>query len=160
MKTYRSSSSEETKKFGEKLAREILRARTGASSRVGTRASRNGALVLALRGDLGAGKTTFVQGFFYGLGLKKRAPSPTFVIMRRHAIRSKKFANVFHLDLYRLKKASDLRVLGFKEILADPRNIILIEWAERARRVLPKTTIWLRFGHGKKENERHIMIKR
>jgi len=149
MKTYRSSSSEETKRFGEKIAKGILRAERGG-----------GALIVALRGDLGAGKTTFVQGFFYGLGLKKRAPSPTFVIMRRHAIRSKKFANVFHLDLYRLKKASDLRVLGFKEILADPRNIILIEWAERARRVLPKTTIWLRFGHGKKENERHIMIKR
>jgi tRNA threonylcarbamoyladenosine biosynthesis protein TsaE len=138
----------------------------GAKRRVST--GPQGAVVLALQGDLGAGKTTFVQGFFKGLGLKKRAPSPTFIIMRRHALRGggagparKRFQNVFHIDAYRLKKAKDLAALDFKEIADDPRNIILVEWADRARGILPKSSVWLRFRYGKagRENERSIMMK-
>lgn len=117
-------------------------------------------MVFALRGELGAGKTTFVQGFFKGLGLKKYAASPTFIIMRRHVLPRKKFSNVFHVDAYRLKKADGLRALGFEDVLANPRNIVLVEWAERARGILPKDAVWLEFRHGRRENERHIMIKR
>jgi tRNA threonylcarbamoyladenosine biosynthesis protein TsaE len=117
-----------------------------------------------LKGNLGAGKTTFVQGFFRGLGLKKRAPSPTFIIVRRHSLprglKKRKLTNVFHADAYRLKNAKHLAALGFKETLADPKNIVLIEWPERAKGILPMGTIWLTFKHGKRENERHIMIKR
>lgn len=116
------------------------------------------ARVLALRGNLGAGKTTFVQGFFKGLGLKSRAPSPTFVLMRRHALRKKGFKNVFHVDAYRLKKSAHFDALGFGEIVADPRNIVLIEWPERARRFLPGATTWVAFRHGARENERRIII--
>lgn len=113
-----------------------------------------------MTGDLGAGKTTFTQGFFHGLGLKKRAQSPTFIIMRRHALKKSKFKNIFHIDAYRLKKPEHLEMLGFKELAEDPKNIILIEWAERAKKIIPKTALWLNFKHGKKENERTIIIKR
>jgi tRNA threonylcarbamoyl adenosine modification protein YjeE len=155
-KTYHSFSSEETKKLGEELAGEIKRGK--------------GAVVFALKGELGAGKTTFAQGFFKGLGLKKRSPSPTFIIMRRHSLlhagaahgdrASGAFKNIFHVDAYRLKRDADFDVLGFGDIFADPRNIVLIEWAERARRLLPKGTVWLQFHYGKHENERRIIIKR
>ncbi len=118
--------------------------------------------MIALKGNLGAGKTTFVQGFFKGLGLKKRAQSPTFIIMRRHslptAIAKKKLANVFHADAYRLKTAKHLIALGFEEVITDPQNIVLVEWPEKIKKILPKGTSWLTFKHGKHENERHIII--
>ena len=133
-------------------------------TRGATRSGRKGAVVLALRGDLGTGKTTFAQGFLKGLGVKKRVASPTFVIIRRralrrsHSARRKVFTNIFHIDAYRLKSAAHLAALGFKEILADPGNIVLIEWAERAKKTVPKRALWLTFLHGKRENERSIII--
>jgi tRNA threonylcarbamoyladenosine biosynthesis protein TsaE len=148
MKTYQSISSKKTMELGEKLAKTLSRKR------------HRGALVLALKGDLGAGKTTFVQGFFKGLGLKKRAISPTFIIMRRHALRSGKFTNIFHLDAYRLKNAKAFKALGLQNIFMDSKNVVLIEWADRAKKIFPKDAYWLEFKHGKKENERSIMIKR
>ncbi len=146
MKTYQSSSSEETKKFGKEFAKTILKSKP----------RRSGATVFALSGELGAGKTTFVQGFFQGLGIKKRAISPTFIIMRRHAIKNKRFANVHHVDAYRIKRTGDLGPLGFEKIFQDQRNIILIEWAENIKKILPKGTMRLKFRHGSKEHERTI----
>jgi tRNA threonylcarbamoyladenosine biosynthesis protein TsaE len=152
MKKFHSFSSEETKAFGNKIAQGISNFQFPISKK-------QGALVLALHGDLGAGKTTFTQGFFAGLGIKKRAISPTFVLFRRYAIRHKLFANLYHFDAYRLKKAEDMAVLEFDKTLSDPQNIVLIEWPERVRKALPKNTIWLQFQHGRKENERKIIIK-
>ena len=150
MKTYLTSSSEQTKKLGERFAKEL----------VGKNMKAKKASVFGLKGDLGAGKTTFVQGFWKGLGLKKRPQSPTFIIMRRHAVKHKRFSNVFHIDAYRLKGSADLGPLGLKEVFAEPGNIILIEWAERVKKILPKDTIWLSFARGKGEHERSIIIKR
>jgi tRNA threonylcarbamoyladenosine biosynthesis protein TsaE len=130
----------------------------------------DGAAVFALQGDLGAGKTTFTQGFLKGLGSKKRATSPTFVLMRRHALgitsarargaTQKKFKNVFHVDAYRLKKPEHLAALELDVILNEPGNIILIEWPEQAKKFLPKNTTWIKFTYGKKENERTVSIAR
>jgi tRNA threonylcarbamoyl adenosine modification protein YjeE len=154
---YKSFSSEETRRFGHELAESLIKEARQKSRQT------NIARVIAMTGDLGAGKTTFTQGFFYGLGLKKGAQSPTFIIMRRHALKKSKskkaFKNIFHIDAYRLKKPEHLEMLGFKELAADPKNIILIEWAERAKKIIPKTALWLNFKHGKKENERTIIIK-
>jgi len=147
---YQSFSSRETKKLGEELARKLL---TSCSLPPASR----GALIFALAGELGSGKTTFVQGFFRGLGLK-RAASPTFIIMRRTALKSRKFKNVFHVDAYRIKKPKELSALGFRDILENPQNIVLIEWAEKIKNILPKRAFWLRFRHGKKENERKISL--
>ena len=69
-----------------------------------------------------------------------------------------KFVNFVHIDAYRAD-AKDFLKLGFRKIAADPKNIILIEWAERLKKILPKSAIWLKLGHGKKENERRIEIK-
>lgn len=164
MKTYHSLSSRETQALGERVARDVMKGggRTGRSQR---KPSQPQATVIALQGDLGAGKTTFVQGFLKGLGLRKRAQSPTFIIMRRHATpggarRRGQFKSVFHVDAYRLKKAAQMNVLDFATILKDPEHVILIEWPERIKRILPKHATWISFEHGKKENERKIIIKK
>ena len=152
MKTLKTNSAEATQKLAEEMAGKLQ-----------APSSKLHALVLALQGDLGAGKTTFTQGFFRGLGIKRRAISPTFIIMRRYRVgtRNKRqgtgnFTNLYHFDAYRLKAASDLEALEFKLILADPANIVLIEWPERVRDILPKATKWIRFKYGRKENERII----
>jgi tRNA threonylcarbamoyladenosine biosynthesis protein TsaE len=129
-------------------------------------AGEKSATVFALQGDLGAGKTTFTQGFLKGLGSKKRVTSPTFVLMRRHALaatsnkKTADFKNVFHIDAYRLKKPEHLAALDLEVLMNGPENIILIEWPEQAKKFLPKNTTWLKFAYGKKENERIITIIR
>jgi len=162
MKTYQSYSSAGTKRFGERIARKIAKS--------GARSAAKGAFVIALTGELGSGKTTFVQGFLRGFGIRRGGASPTFVLIKRYAICSKRFASIYHVDAYRLKKAKDLLALGFKEILDDPQNIVLIEWAEKIKKILPRphrlakhggqarNTLWLRFSHCKKENERKISL--
>jgi len=115
------------------------------------------ALVLALQGDLGAGKTTFVQGLAKGLGIKNRIASPSFLIMKNWTITSKYFNNFYHLDCYRLSGVKDLNVLGIKDILADKKNMVAIEWAEKVKSILPKQSIWLEFLY-QKDNKRLLKI--
>jgi tRNA threonylcarbamoyl adenosine modification protein YjeE len=158
MKTYHAISSEETKRIGEKFARALLAKKSVAKKSLEPQKTK--AIVVVLSGELGAGKTTFVQGFFKGAGIKKRAQSPTFVIMRRYKFAPQKpFANIFHIDAYRLKSAEQLAPLAFEKIFADPKNLLLIEWGEQIKSALPKSAQWLQFRHGKKENERTITIK-
>ena len=162
MKTYHTTSSEETKQIGEKFATALMAAKPvvkklRAEARVRQKST---ATVVILSGELGVGKTTFVQGFFKGVGIKKRAQSPTFVIMRRYNLSPrKKFVNILHIDAYRLKSAEQLAPLAFEKILADPKNLLLIEWGEQIKSALSKSAWWLQFRHGKKENERTITIK-
>lgn len=92
--------------------------------------------ILALSGDLGAGKTTFAQGFAKGLDIKDKVISPTFLIMRQYPIPNQK--NFFyHIDLYRLENI-DLKSSGLYEIFAEPTNVVLIEWAEKLGKDLPE----------------------
>ena len=152
-------SSRETKKFAAEMAREILKTKFRSKS----------AIVLALKGNLGAGKTTFTQGFLRGLGIKKKITSPTFVIFKRYKlpsfakasagrqVNSYKFA--YHIDCYRIKKSQELLILGIKEIFDNPKNIVLIEWPEKISIILPKERINVGFEYGGKENERKIVIR-
>lgn len=113
-------------------------------------------VVLGLVGGLGAGKTTFTKSLIKALGSKKKVTSPTFLIMRRFVLKNKR--NVYHIDAYRIA-AYDLVHLGAEEIFKSP-NIVVVEWADRIKKMLPKDTIWINFGYGKKENERHITFNR
>lgn len=118
-----------------------------------------GATVIGLVGNLGAGKTTFTRTFLKALGVRGRVMSPTFIIMKSFPLTRKSgFKTAYHLDAYRID-AGGLRDLGFDAILADPRNIVLIEWADRVRRVLPKNTFWITIGHGKREKHRILSIR-
>ncbi len=155
-----SKNKKQTQKIAGILAGEILKARLNKPFGKPSAS----AFALALSGDLGSGKTTFAQGFLRALGIKKKITSPTFVLMKNYKIRenscsnSRQFANCYHVDCYRIKKAADLTALGLKQILKNPENIVLIEWPERIRRALPKNTIQIKFEHGNRENERKISI--
>ena len=104
-----------------------------------------GALVLALEGDLGGGKTTFAQGFAKGLGIREKILSPTFVIMRIFNMRKSDFRKFVHIDAYRLKSVKELQTLGWKGILQERQAIVLVEWADRVRRALPEEYIRIQF---------------
>jgi tRNA threonylcarbamoyladenosine biosynthesis protein TsaE len=86
--------------------------------------------VITLSGELGAGKTTFVQGFAKGLGIEEKIISPTFVLIRQHLIpNTERF--LFHVDLYRLEGTHSLVSLGLDELIQQKKSIVLIEWPER-----------------------------
>ena len=134
------TSSFQTQKIGKEMAKEVLRAKLGSQAKV-----------FALVGDLGSGKTTFLQGFAKGLGIKETVLSPTFIIMRSLKITGRKnftlgkFSNFYHVDCYRLKSSKDIISLGLDRILADPKNIVAIEWSTRIEKILPPNTIKIRF---------------
>lgn len=111
--------------------------------------------VIALSGDLGAGKTTFTQGFAKALGIDEKIISPTFVIMRQHQVPNSSKV-LYHIDLYRLGDETNLNEVGIAELFSNPDNLIIIEWAEKAKSQLPENTIWINF---RRENdERTIEI--
>ena len=124
----------------------------------------HGAMVIALEGDLGAGKTTFAQGFARALGVKENVLSPTFVLLKiyelRQETRNKRqgFKYFIHIDCYRIQNPKDLIHLGLKDILKDRDAIVLIEWADRIKKILPRDTIRIRFVHGAEDNKRHINV--
>lgn len=120
MKRYISHSEEETKKIAENLAKH-------------SRAN-----IFALSGELGAGKTIFVQGFAKGLRITEKIISPTFVLIRQHKIPNSS-KTLYHIDLYRLDQVDQID-LGLNEIWSDPNNVVLIEWAEKLTE-LPKNSI-------------------
>ena len=136
-KKYITKSYKETQKLGEIFA---LQLRSGQAKE-----KRKSAIVIGLSGNLGGGKTTFLQGFAKGLGIKERILSPTFVIQKRFAIKNRKFKNFYHIDCFRLKNNEDVLELGFKEIIKNPENIVAVEWAERIKKVLPKNIISIKF---------------
>lgn len=165
-----SDSAEETKKIAESFAEEILRHKPQKS-----------AVVLALSGNLGAGKTTFLQGFAKGLGIKEKITSPTFVILKKFKIpnpldargrtprrvafqtnpKSKilnsKFSFFYHIDYYRLNNSKEVLDLGFREIVSNPENIIAVEWPEKIHKILPKNVVKIKFTHPG-ENKRKISV--
>lgn len=118
-----------------------------------------GPFVIALEGELGAGKTTFIRGLAKGLGLARRIVSPTFLMARRYRLRSnpRKFENFYHVDAYRMRTARDLEVTGVAEALRGGKNIVAVEWANLIKRHLPADFIVVKIKH-KKENERVLSI--
>lgn len=116
-----------------------------------------GGEILALFGNLGSGKTTFVQGLVKGLGIRARVSSPTFLVGKPYPVphSSKIF---YHFDLYRLKSLKELAELGFWEILHEPHHIVAIEWAEKIRKRLPKNTLLVKFGLGRHHRERLLKL--
>ncbi len=99
------------------------------------------AVVIALSGDLGAGKTTFVQQIAQILGITETVTSPTFVIMKRYETSDVVFQTLIHMDAYRIEDDSAMGPLNFPALLAQPNTLICIEWAERISAFLPPRTI-------------------
>ena len=118
------TSAGQTQKIGQSLAKKILKAPFSKQAKI-----------LGLVGDLGSGKTTFLQGLAKGLGIKEKILSPTFIIIRR-------IKNFYHIDCYRIKKPEEILGLGFKKIISDPQNIVAVEWADKIKKILTKGHAW------------------
>lgn len=110
--------------------------------------------VVALSGDLGAGKTQFVQGAARGLGVKERVTSPTFVIVREY----QGIVPVLHIDVYRLASLAELVDLGYEEIL-DPAWIVFIEWGDAVEPLLPPDWLEVEIRRLAMDDDRHILFR-
>ncbi|KKU12053.1 MAG: hypothetical protein UX19_C0009G0008 [Candidatus Woesebacteria bacterium GW2011_GWA1_45_8] len=134
---FTTKSPSQTQKLGQKISADITSGRISP--------------VIALSGDLGSGKTTFVQGLAKGLGVTGRIISPTFILMRKYDLPSEEDKNsertLYHVDLYRLEGALDKEILnlGLPYIWSDPSNIVLIEWAEKIKSLIPSGASWITF---------------
>lgn len=113
--------------------------------------------VLALHGELGAGKTVFARGFARGLGITEPISSPTFTIVQEYPVDGKLF---YHLDLYRIDDSSAAYTFGIEEFLYDTNAFTLIEWAERIADILPPRTVHLTLRALDRESEREITVRR
>lgn len=105
--------------------------------------------VIALYGNLGSGKTTFMQGLAKGLGIKRNIISPTFIILRTYEtiIKNNISSNnyLYHLDLYRIENESEVNGLGLFDIINRKDGITAIEWPDKVENVLPDNRINIYF---------------
>ena len=139
------TSAEETKQFGRVLAAAL----------------RPGDLV-ALNGELGAGKTCLIQGIAEGLGVTDVVNSPTFVLLNLFAGRDAAGGEltVYHFDLYRLASSDELEDIGAVEFFYDPQGVSLVEWAERLPESLPAARWEVRLEYGPTTADRTIRWRR
>ncbi len=113
--------------------------------------------VVCLHGDLGAGKTCFVQGLARALGVRRPVGSPTFTLINEYRGRR----GLAHIDLYRIRGAADAFGLGLEDYLAHYDGIVAIEWAERAGELLPEDCwhVWMEAG-AEGEESRRVTVER
>ncbi len=161
MVRFKTASPAQTQKIAKELA-DLVLGKAGKTNRLAGRLTSyllpHKSIVIILKGDLGAGKTTFIQGFLRGLGVKSKITSPTFVLIKNYELRIMNYGNAYHVDCYRIKNPNELSSLGIKEIISNPDNIVLIEWPERIKKILPNKKISINLKHGSRENERKLSI--
>ena len=111
------------------------------------------ATVVALHGDLGAGKTTLTQEIAKQLKISESVISPTFVIIKKYnlpaqaGVVDKNFKYLIHIDAYRLNSSEELLKLGWQEIFEDKSNLIIIEWPENVSDCIPKDVCTIKLSH-------------
>jgi len=115
------------------------------------KSNHQGATVVVLTGDLGAGKTTLVQNLGRELGILEIMPSPTFGIMKSYTLTGEHFTSLIHMDAYRIEELSELGPLRFAELIKDSGVLLLIEWGERIMPALPKERFLLDLESGASE---------
>ncbi len=156
MEKFTTTSVEQTRKMGEILAKEL-----------------KGGEVICLEGELGSGKTAFAQGILKGLGVEGPYTSPTFLIMKQYKkeipgpklqisnkfkIQNSKFKirNIYHVDAYRVG-VKDILELGWEEIVKSKNNIIIVEWADKIKKIVPVGAVWVKFKIADVET-RHCLV--
>jgi len=144
MKKYITNSEKETFNLGKKIATTL-----------------KGGEVVALSGNLGAGKTVLIKGIAAGLEIKKTITSPTFVLMKVYPVRKFIFNGIkklVHIDCYRSSGPDDIKAVGAVDYFNDNETIVVIEWAEKIKKILPKKTVNIKIKIGR-INNRNITIK-
>ncbi len=99
----------------------------------------NGAFVVGLSGNLGAGKTTLTQVLARKLGITDLVKSPTFLLMESYPISLGRFHKLIHIDAYRMEKPEELANLGFLDLIKDNENLVVIEWPEKVSAIMPES---------------------
>lgn len=111
-------------------------------------------LVVALAGELGAGKTTLVQAICRGCGVTQEVTSPTFALVHQYDAPN---YPVYHLDLYRLRDERELTNIGWDDLLSD-HALVLIEWPERAGSRLPHDAVQIELEHVPDDDTRRLLL--
>ena len=124
--TFTTKSPEETIAIGERLGGQL-----------------KGGDTVCLTGDLGGGKTHFAKGIAKGVGIKETITSPTFVLMRVYERGDT--LSLYHLDLYRITDVKELELMDLDDIIGDERAIMVMEWPENVREIIPENAIWVTF---------------
>lgn len=128
-------------------------------------APKSSATVLYLEGEVGAGKTTFMQTLARALGVEESVQSPTYVLMKSYTLPEdrlphgarRKFNRLVHIDAYRLERPEEFIALRPEQFLDDPQTLVCVEWPDRLKGRLPPPDLTLRFSsQGAKEDERYI----
>ena len=104
-------------------------------------------ILIGLKGDLGSGKTTFVQGLAKELGIKEKITSPTFTIIKKYKILNQKYQQykyLYHIDCYRIEDGKEILCLGLNKII-NSSNIIVVEWPEKIKQALPFNIVLIEF---------------
>lgn len=126
----------------EELACNIIHALKQDVGRAGT------STIIALQGNLGAGKTVFTKGLARCLGVEEVIKSPTFVIEKKYPILETgqyPWKQLIHIDAYRLHGEEDLTAIDWNTIATDPKNLIVIEWPEQVGLGVPERAYWIEF---------------
>lgn len=137
--TYLTKNAKETKNLGKSYAKRIKQGD-----------------FLAFYGNLGGGKTTFIQGLAEGLSITRRIISPTFIIVRHYNLKKGSF---YHIDLYRTQTKHDLLSVGLDEIINNTENIVAVEWSDKLDGLKPTKRTEFHFEY-LNENERKIKVKK
>ena len=125
----------------ERLAAYIVSALKGDGT-----VERGTSTMVALQGNLGAGKTVFVKGVAESLGITDTITSPTFVIVKKYPIQiDAPWKQLVHIDAYRLEHEKELQSINWKELASDPKNLIVIEWPEQVGLGIPQHALWIEF---------------
>lgn len=148
-KVFTSKNLNDTSQFAKRFVENLLKTHGKTGGKIVKKA-----VVVALQGDLGAGKTTFVKAVAQALGIKKMVTSPTFVLEKVYKIPLSRrnladavsarfrldsgFTRLIHIDAYRLENDAELLTLDWKPLIENPHNIIFLEWPERVAEVLPE----------------------
>ncbi len=102
------------------------------------------AALITLQGELGAGKTTFVQALAHLLGIEEAVVSPTYVLMKSYELHGQAFKKLVHIDAYRLSGAHEFAALEPANFLLDEDALVCVEWPERIEGALPKPDVVLK----------------
>jgi tRNA threonylcarbamoyladenosine biosynthesis protein TsaE len=135
---------------------------------VGMEPPKQSATLIALRGELGAGKTTFTQTLARELGITETLQSPTYVLMKSYPVSFKnpfpgiegRFDKLVHIDAYRLERAEEFAALKPETFLADPKALVVVEWPEKVKGALPEPDVTVVFSsENASETERFVEMQ-